>query len=60
MIRSLKGMSPRIASSAYVEETARIIGDVEIGEESSIWFVRTRMTIWLRGANRVSPPVAVS
>jgi len=29
---------PRIAPSAYVTESADVIGDVEIGENSSIWF----------------------
>lgn len=30
--------TPRIASSAYVADSADIIGDVEIGENASIWF----------------------
>ena len=38
MIRPYKGKSPNIDSSAYVENSAHIIGDVVIGEESSIWF----------------------
>lgn len=38
MIRSYKGISPRIASSAFVEASAQIIGDVEIGANSSVWF----------------------
>jgi carbonic anhydrase/acetyltransferase-like protein (isoleucine patch superfamily) len=29
---------PRIASCAFIEASARIIGDVEIGNESSVWF----------------------
>lgn len=37
MIRSFKGKNPVIASSAFIDETAVIIGDVEIGEESSVW-----------------------
>jgi carbonic anhydrase/acetyltransferase-like protein (isoleucine patch superfamily) len=37
MIRSLNGKSPRIAASAYVNETAYIIGDVEIGENSNVF-----------------------
>ena len=37
MIRSLKGMTPRIAKSAFVSETAYVVGDVEIGEESNVW-----------------------
>jgi carbonic anhydrase/acetyltransferase-like protein (isoleucine patch superfamily) len=32
------GVSPRIHPSAFVASTAVIIGDVEIGAESSVWF----------------------
>ena len=38
MICSFKGKSPRIADSAFVAEYVTIIGDVVIGEGSSIWF----------------------
>ena len=37
MIRSLGGRSPRIHPSAFVSEFAYVVGDVEIGEGSSIW-----------------------
>ncbi len=37
MIRSFKGKTPVISPSAYVDDTAVIIGDVEIGSETSIW-----------------------
>lgn len=37
MIRSYRGKTPRIADSAYVDELALVIGDVEIGEGSSVW-----------------------
>ena len=36
-IRSLQGKTPDIADSAFVDETALVIGDVTIGEDSSIW-----------------------
>ncbi len=38
MIHSFKGQEPKIHSSAMVMESAHVIGDVEIGEESSVWF----------------------
>ena len=38
MIRPFKGMSPQIAPSAFIAETAVVIGDVTIGPESSIWY----------------------
>src|SRR5678810_235059 len=37
MIRSYKGISPTIADSCYVDESAQIIGDVELGEHASVW-----------------------
>ncbi len=33
-----KGIAPRLHTSVFVAEGARIIGDVEIGEDSSVWF----------------------
>ena len=36
-IRSFAGKYPEISSSAYVDESALVIGDVKIGENSSIW-----------------------
>ncbi len=38
MILTLAGRIPRIAASAYVAPSAEIIGSVEIGENSSVWF----------------------
>ncbi len=37
MIRRLGEKSPRIAKSAFVSEAAYVVGDVEIGEDSSVW-----------------------
>ena len=37
MIRSYRGILPRIAVSAYVDLSAQVIGDVVIGEKSSVW-----------------------
>jgi len=37
MIRSFNGKAPKIANSAFVSEAAYVIGDVEIGENSSVW-----------------------
>lgn len=36
-VRSFLGKSPHIAESAYVDETAVVIGDVKIAEDASIW-----------------------
>ncbi len=32
------GVSPRCPASVYVADGAMVIGDVEIGEDSSVWF----------------------
>src|SRR5438067_2205916 len=37
IIKSFNGKSPRIARSALVADNVYIIGDVEIGENCSIW-----------------------
>lgn len=37
MIRSYRGIWPKIAASAYVDPAAVVIGDVTIGEHSSVW-----------------------
>ncbi len=36
-IRSYRGKRPQIAASAYIDPAAVIIGDVVIGEDSSVW-----------------------
>ena len=38
MIIEYRGKRPKIAASAFIAPTAVLIGDVEVGEESSIWF----------------------
>lgn len=37
MLRPHRGRLPRVHPSVFVDDTAQVIGDVEIGEESSIW-----------------------
>jgi carbonic anhydrase/acetyltransferase-like protein (isoleucine patch superfamily) len=37
LIRSLDGVGPRVHPTAFVSEAAYVIGDVEIGEGSSVW-----------------------
>ena len=36
MIRAYRGIVPRIAASAYIDQSAQVIGDVVVGERSSI------------------------
>ncbi len=44
MIRTFKGVAPTVDSSAYVDDSAQVIGDVHIGAESSVW-----MNVVIRG-----------
>jgi gamma-carbonic anhydrase len=37
MLRSFKGVSPRVHPTAYVDASAQVIGDVHVGAESSVW-----------------------
>ena len=37
MLRSLDGLSPKVHPTAFVSELAYVVGDVEIGEGSSVW-----------------------
>ncbi|HEV8389776.1 MAG TPA: gamma carbonic anhydrase family protein [Dongiaceae bacterium] len=38
VIRAHHGVTPSIAPSAFIAETAVVIGDVTIGEQASIWY----------------------
>ena len=38
MLKTYRGIAPTIAPSAFIEDTAVVIGDVVIGSESSVWF----------------------
>ena len=37
MIRTYRGVRPAIAESAYVDQSAQVIGSVKAGERASIW-----------------------
>jgi carbonic anhydrase/acetyltransferase-like protein (isoleucine patch superfamily) len=37
MIRSYQGITPTIPASCYVDLSAQVIGDVVLGENSSVW-----------------------
>ena len=44
MLRPYRGVRPTVDPSAYVDQSAQIIGDVTIGPESSVW-----MNVVIRG-----------
>ncbi|PYQ52952.1 MAG: gamma carbonic anhydrase family protein [Acidobacteria bacterium] len=37
MLRSYKGISPRLGARVYVDPSAQVIGDVELGDHASVW-----------------------
>jgi carbonic anhydrase/acetyltransferase-like protein (isoleucine patch superfamily) len=50
MILEFEGMKPRIHPTARIAPTATVIGNVEIGEQASVWFGAV-----IRGDNREHP-----
>ncbi len=38
MIYEFEGKKPRIAKNVFIADSAEVLGDVDIGENSSIWF----------------------
>lgn len=41
MIKEYKGIQPKIEEGVYVSEDANVIGDVELGQDCSVWFNAT-------------------
>ena len=39
MLRPYRGQMPRVHATAFIDDSAQVIGDVEIGEESSVWML---------------------
>jgi gamma-carbonic anhydrase len=37
MIRAYRGAVPKVAASAYIDPSAQLIGNVSVGERSSVW-----------------------
>ncbi len=37
VLRPYRGTAPRVHPSAFIDDSAQVIGDVAIGEESSVW-----------------------
>lgn len=38
LIKSVRGFTPKIGKNVFLAENATVVGDVEIGDDSSIWF----------------------
>jgi carbonic anhydrase/acetyltransferase-like protein (isoleucine patch superfamily) len=37
VIRPFRGVIPRVHHTAFIDDSAQVIGDVDIGEESGVW-----------------------
>lgn len=44
MLRAFRSVLPKVHPTAFIDQSAQVIGDVEIGEESSVW-----MNVVIRG-----------
>jgi carbonic anhydrase/acetyltransferase-like protein (isoleucine patch superfamily) len=44
VLRAFRNVLPKIHPTAFIDESAQVIGDVEIGQESSVW-----MNVVIRG-----------
>jgi len=44
MLRPYRGKLPRVHPTAFIDQSAQVIGDVDIGEDSSVW-----MCVVIRG-----------
>ena len=56
MLRPYRGRLPVVDPSAYIDQSAQVIGDVEVGEESSLWMnVVARGDVnWIRIGRRTN------
>src|SRR4051794_14609704 len=56
MLRPYRGVLPRVQPTAFIDDSAQVIGDVEVGEESSVWMcaVVRGDVHWIRIGRRTS------
>jgi carbonic anhydrase/acetyltransferase-like protein (isoleucine patch superfamily) len=56
VLRPYRGQLPRVHPTAFIDDSAQVIGDVEIGEESSVWMcaVIRGDVHWIRIGRRTS------
>ena len=56
LIKSVKGLTPKWGKDCYFSENATIVGEVEMGDECSVWFnaVVRGDVAYIRMGNRVN------
>lgn len=60
-IRSYKGIKPQLGERVYVDSTSVLVGDIVIGDDSSVyhWLLRVEMSIISTSANEQISKMAV-
>ena len=56
LIKSVNGVGPKFGNNCYLAENSTIVGDVEMGDDCSVWFtavVRGDVN-WIRMGNKVN------
>jgi len=56
LIKTVRGWTPKIGKNCFLAENATIVGDVEIGDDCSIWFntvIRGDVN-WIKIGNKVN------
>ena len=56
LIKSVNGVGPKFGNNCYLAENATVVGDVEMGDDCSVWFtavVRGDVN-WIRMGNKVN------
>lgn len=56
LIKLVNGVGPRFGNNCYLAENATVVGDVEMGDDCSVWFtavVRGDVN-WIRMGNKVN------
>ena len=56
LIKSVNGVGPKFGNNCYLAENATIVGDVEMGDDCSVWFTAVvRGDVhWIRMGNKVN------
>jgi carbonic anhydrase/acetyltransferase-like protein (isoleucine patch superfamily) len=56
LIKSVNGIAPKFGNNCYLAENATIVGDVEMGDDCSVWFTAVvRGDVhWIRMGNKVN------
>jgi carbonic anhydrase/acetyltransferase-like protein (isoleucine patch superfamily) len=54
VIHACRGVVPKVHASSWIADSADVIGDVELAEESSVWFRSAKGYIGLAAGYRTA------